>query len=1135
MIIIFRYKSGLFPYQTTPNFFSSKIFCFNKTAQIILTKQNGIFWWFCSICWIMIIIKMIRREFIQFKLYVLKNVFVQQIMFILILSLILDVSSYNCSYGCEQDNCILDNVCMLCKNGFQQDTSCTDCKGFNFSESISETNPLYVKLSQSCTKVDSSLVVNKTANKDISKLITTDTILTLTFDESTMFDYGPCYREEHNTNDKYKRGHWIRFEFEDTIEDTKTIELFFNFKTEKKSELHIDCGDIDHNTLKLVCLAKDVISESKKVTYPLIKYRKTGTKYVIYFYVYVNDATNFEVDISAQFLSNWKPEITKSVYDSDLKFFDRAETMVFNVYRNGYNIYPTCYPHKLSKAIFFEVFLTSEEWILIYSNREGGYRFLQEVDEFNYSKCVGLWEPLKFKHQKTLRVGSIHGYVQKGTTRRLYAVFSDDKKEYINLKISKLCPDGCNSNTGNGYCSFLRQQCVCNDGFGGDNCIKKCYHNFTWQEGIDHSNLCYYGSEGCNSMCTCEEGYTLDNNLCVSAHCLNSEIDTTKECFRNSEGCSSSCKCIASKGYVFGKDGYCKVKTCGNGLKEMFVNDFGETISEECDSVNHCDELCRCENGYIGDMEGKCVINYSKNYEFIFGLTGSLAGLFLVCLSIIGMTLIIINNIQKGRKFSDLQTKEYYHYIQGSKKNSLLIEKKFTIHPNELDFGNDENATEIFETRFEKIEIRNYSKKKHMMVIFHVPQTPKYSIVFNKQVVFISALKKRTTITCFLTLNCSTKIYGTKIPYTVWFSYSSIALKSIQKLLEDKTFETWTKEDQDRFDTIESLIESRYNGSLEIQTSAVNSTHLDLDEIRMSEDVIAEGASGKIHLGMFKGIPVAVKKFNWKGLPEDEILRLKLSVLKECEVMNKLRNPFVVNYIGSVTYTEDIIIVSQYFTLGSLAQYINKTKKRNFSLCDITKMKMLLDTSRGMRFLHENKILHLDLKPDNLLVNSLFPDSACCIKITDFGTSRTIKCTRCTNNQEKGLGTPLYLAPESFKDVYSQSSDVFSFAVTAWEVFHEESPYEQMNSIFAIKSFVINGGRLEIDSERVTPALKTLITRCWSNEPDQRPGFHYIAQILSQETDVLLSDHATANNTDIETFVSQKNQLLSETLVYLEE
>ena len=345
-------------------------------------------------------------------------------------------------------------------------------------------------------------------------------------------------------------------------------------------------------------------------------------------------------------------------------------------------------------------------------------------------------------------------------------------------------------------------------------------------------------------------------------------------------------------------------------------------------------------------------------------------------------------------------------------------------------------------------------------------------------------------------LYCTTKIKDMKINFTVWLSKNRSALASVAELLKGKEFESWSDGDQRQMDKLLKHVHSHYHGSFEIKTDSATSTFLDMDELVLRDMPIAEGAAGRVYIGRYRSVEVAVKMFHWESLSGDEMEELKENVIRECELMAKLRNPFIVNYIGSVTYIPQVSLVMQYFVLGSLGEFIHLDRPGGMRLPYRLKLKILFDTARGMAFLHENKILHLDLKPDNILMNSLYDDSNCVCKITDFGTSRLVR----SGQSDKGLGTTIYAAPEAHRDVYTFKSDVFSFAVTAWEVFYQTEPYKEARSLFEIKDMVIAGQRLAL-AEPVPKLLSDLIADCWKQEGADRPGFDTVSKRLTRILD----------------------------------
>ena len=400
-----------------------------------------------------------------------------------------------------------------------------------------------------------------------------------------------------------------------------------------------------------------------------------------------------------------------------------------------------------------------------------------------------------------------------------------------------------------------------------------------------------------------------------------------------------------------------------------------------------------------------------------------------------------------------------------------------------------------------------------MMIIFHTPNNPKFVFHFEPQVVFLRPRSNQSESILYMTLHCTTKIREMKIPYTVWWSKSKAVLEEISDILKDKTFEDWSTENKESMERLCKSVTKHIHYNLTIMTDAVTSTHIDMDEINMVEKPIAEGAMGKVFVGTYRSVTVAVKQFRWENLLPEEVEDLKTEVMAECEIMAKLRNPFIANYMGSVTYIPQISMVMQFFVMGSLGEYLRKEKEDYLKMSYRLKIRILFDTARGMQFLHENSIMHLDLKPDNLLVNSLFADAACCVKITDFGTSRLSKKTAKTG--DKGLGTPIYLAPEGYKDEYTNGGDVFAYAVSAWELFYQEEPYKDFKSLFEIKNYVESGKRLEID-ETMPPMLKNLIEECWQQQASSRPSFEQICKKLNK------IEEDAVNHVDLDADVSEE-------------
>jgi serine/threonine protein kinase len=138
-----------------------------------------------------------------------------------------------------------------------------------------------------------------------------------------------------------------------------------------------------------------------------------------------------------------------------------------------------------------------------------------------------------------------------------------------------------------------------------------------------------------------------------------------------------------------------------------------------------------------------------------------------------------------------------------------------------------------------------------------------------------------------------------------------------------------------------------------------------------------------------------------------------------------------------------------------------------------------------MNWLHKQGILHLDLKPANILVNDNW-----IAKVADFGLSQF---------KDKAIalgGTPNYMAPEMLTGgKIDAKADVYAFGMILWELLMEKYPWEDEG--YSLEDFVRvvgrEGKRPEI-SRDCPKRLKELIQHCWAQDPTLRPSFEQIAE-----------------------------------------
>ena len=166
----------------------------------------------------------------------------------------------------------------------------------------------------------------------------------------------------------------------------------------------------------------------------------------------------------------------------------------------------------------------------------------------------------------------------------------------------------------------------------------------------------------------------------------------------------------------------------------------------------------------------------------------------------------------------------------------------------------------------------------------------------------------------------------------------------------------------------------------------------------------------------------------------------------------------------------------------------------------------------GMSALHNIGVIHLDLKPQNVLIK--IKNDTMIPVITDFGISRIIDNTMIKGmKRSKAVGlTPRYSSPELFNMLKSMDTeqpanhgmkkmDIYSFAITIYEIIERRVSWEGM-SFEDIQSQVIAGNRPGFSSsiirsiDRYILMLVDVIIASWAPSPNKRPSFADIAAMF---------------------------------------
>ncbi|KAL5839887.1 hypothetical protein ACOSQ4_012495 [Xanthoceras sorbifolium] len=265
----------------------------------------------------------------------------------------------------------------------------------------------------------------------------------------------------------------------------------------------------------------------------------------------------------------------------------------------------------------------------------------------------------------------------------------------------------------------------------------------------------------------------------------------------------------------------------------------------------------------------------------------------------------------------------------------------------------------------------------------------------------------------------------------------------------------------------------------------------DLEELRE----LGSGTFGTVYHGKWRGTDVAIKRINDRCFAgkASEQERMIDDFWNEAIKLADLHHPNVVAFYGVVLDGPggSVATVTEYMVNGSLRNALQKNER------NLDKRKRLLiamDVAFGMEYLHGKNIVHFDLKSDNLLVNLRDPHRPIC-KVGDLGLSK-VKCQTLISGGVRG--TLPWMAPELLNgssSLVSEKVDVFSFGIVLWELLTGEEPYADLHYGAIIGGIVSNTLRPAVP-ESCDPDWKSLMERCWSADPPERPSFTEIANEL---------------------------------------
>ncbi|KAF9448430.1 kinase-like protein [Macrolepiota fuliginosa MF-IS2] len=308
----------------------------------------------------------------------------------------------------------------------------------------------------------------------------------------------------------------------------------------------------------------------------------------------------------------------------------------------------------------------------------------------------------------------------------------------------------------------------------------------------------------------------------------------------------------------------------------------------------------------------------------------------------------------------------------------------------------------------------------------------------------------------------------------------------------------------DRHDTPEDLKHQVLYAAMRLcVASGVYPQCLTLTGVRWHEDQpVASGRFGDIWRAYFKDHLVCLKvaRLNQQSRTE----HLAKSFARETMVWSQLKHPNLLPFYGVCRLPGDrydrVCLVAPWKENGNIFDYLEANP-------EVPRLPLVFDILAGLEYLHQQKIVHGDLKSANILVSS---DGSACL--ADFGLSsmvdaQILRWTSLDTMTQTG-GTVRWEAPELMDEQDDGSSpkptfssDIYSLACVMYEVFTGQIPFYEFPREATVISRVMRGitptrPTASPNTLELTDEIWWLMLSCWRLNPNARPSVNHVTKTL---------------------------------------
>ncbi len=210
--------------------------------------------------------------------------------------------------------------------------------------------------------------------------------------------------------------------------------------------------------------------------------------------------------------------------------------------------------------------------------------------------------------------------------------------------------------------------------------------------------------------------------------------------------------------------------------------------------------------------------------------------------------------------------------------------------------------------------------------------------------------------------------------------------------------------------------------------------------------------------------------------------RTRRGLIREGRLLEGLTHPHIVRAYETIEQPHPVLILET--LTGSTLAYLIDSSRRRLPLSDVVHLGLHLCSA--IYYLHRHGILHLDLKPSNIVSERQLA------KVLDLSVARP------PGKGVKGIGTANYMAPEQARgDALGPAADVWGIGVVLFEAAAGEDPFDAYDDETRYEQLERRAESIR-SHRRVPAAFAAAVDACLEPHPDERPKVEGLMETLNK-------------------------------------